>query len=705
MQHLLKKVILVIVLCFIGNSYTASIAAPFWSDEINNAFSKHDAYFSKIGITSGDINVNAWTSDKRNKVKEYLEHAQSPENPWYNFLMGVLSLNLQASQADNFFKNALNTAQSDPGTIWTLFVEFSSCKLYTWADTSLNLLEKQMLISGAISAPIISQQLIQSAINYEKNGNTQIASSLFEQAKKFDPNQTWAISHQILNEIPFKKSGFAEVSDYAYILKHSWAAQIGFVEALYLLFHNILLAFVIIIYLILCWKFFPKALHYFSDLYPLSISPFLRQILTVSAICSLVSFGIIPFLWLCAFLIWKYTAKIDRGLLIAATALLTCSPLDIRIQDMIHQVLNPCNELNLLSRSITEGYSENLIRVAHLETEKSPSNAQAWLSLSNSALKAGNYSLASASIKQAEQLKPHDPVLLVTAGNLAFCKGNLENARFYYSEALANGAQDVSARFNLAQCSFQKLETISGADLIKDAARTEPALVNSFIQKNDFYFSKHWPLLRTIMFPDYTPEYFWTKLFINYSGTWKTAEHLWGKSFLGIPPLFSLFIFILFFSSLIIFYNPEHFKRKPRKLVECRYCGRVICQKCRSAMVCQSCANMTRLVGSERALSNFQFEIAQNSWVNRSIVNQIFDILFPGAGKYLDGQKYVSSTILLIITCTFYACYLEIFKGIETFQTEFNFTMVILFAYNIFFGWKRVSSILTILNKKFIRSS
>jgi len=156
-----------------------------------------------------------------------------------------------------------------------------------------------------------------------------------------------------------------------------------------------------------------------------------------------------------------------------------CSPIDIRIQDMMHQALNPSNELNIFSRSVKEGYSKSLIGAAHILTEESPSNPQAWLCLSNCALKEGDFNLASTSIQHAEQLQPRDPVVLVTAGNLAFCKGNIEKAKFYYSQALSKGAQDVSSRFNLAQCSFRKLETISGADLIKNAARAEPALINS----------------------------------------------------------------------------------------------------------------------------------------------------------------------------------------------------------------------------------
>jgi tetratricopeptide (TPR) repeat protein len=705
--YLLKRALPVILLLLIGTSlYSASLPDPFWADKINSALSKRNSYFSMIGISGDSLKVDSWTSKRREEVRKSLDLAQSPENPWYNFLMGTLYLNLlPATKSDYHFKNALNIAQNDPGMIWTLFVEFSRLKLYTWADSCLNLLEKQMFVSGAISAPIISQKLIQSALINEKQGNSQFASTLFDRSKKFNPCQTWTIGHQILNGFPFKQSGFSAIPEYIYILKHSWAAQVGFLETLYLFFRNILFAFLIITFVILCWKYFPKAIHSLSDLYPLSIPPLLRQLLTVLVVCSLAAFGIIPFLWLCTILIWKYTAKMDKGVLTAATIVLMCSPIDIRIQDMMHQALNPSNELNLFSRSVKEGYSESLIRAAHVLTEKSPSNSQAWLSLSNCALKEGDFNLAFTSIGHAEQLQPRDPVVLVTAGNLAFCKGNIEKAKFYYSQALSKGAQDVSSRFNLAQCRFQKLETISGADLIKNAARAEPALINAFVQKNDLYFSKQWPLLRTIMFPDYTPEYFWTKLFLTYSGSWKTTGKLWGSSFLGIPPLLSLIIFIVFFALLLIIYSPERLKHKPRKIMECRYCGRVICQKCRTATVCQSCADQTRLLRSDRALNKFQSEIAQRNWVYRSITHNIFDVLFPGAGKFLDGQNYIYSTILLITTSTIYTLYLMIITGQQKYQTEFNVFIVILFAYNILFGWKRISSLIAILNKNYVRSS
>ena len=608
-------------------------------------------------------------------------------NSWHNLLHGMINDN----ESDNHFSKALHNCRKDPGTTWLLFIEFTKIKEKKFADNALKQLHKLLLEAGAQSSSLISQQLLHFAIE-SKNDKTE-ALEYIKWAKQFDsfsiqPEQKefWInFPVSIITKLKYFISS-------TFMFNGHWETHLRLVYSLYIWFRNALILFVISVLSIYIIKYFPSALHFFADLFPGNISLTLRTFLVSAIMLSFVSFGFIPFLWFSAFLIWRYLNIKEKTLLLCALFFLLLAPVDAVIRNIYQKTLDPDSVAMAFSRAVREGYSEHEHRKVYTYCKNNPSDYLA--NLTNAIYSLKNNNLVS-SLNYGEQslaLHPHDPVVQTNVGNIFFLNGNFDKAKSLYKLAADNGY--VNAQFNLAQCLFHDTKTASATELIKKAALQDPEDINRFLQNNDEYFTDNWPSLRKIMFADYQPKQFWTILVPSSIYNRNDVEVLWGNTFLGLSSRKSFILSFVLYAFLLIITFKLNSKRKLRITFECRYCGRVICRKCKTGLLCNSCSDAIKLIHNEKTLHKIHLSIWSKFQRFRIVRERFLNILFPGAGFLLGEQKpYWISLILVSITSLIYSFYFSIVHDLiirEGFSLKSVFLIISFSLYNLIFIIKQI---------------
>lgn len=667
----------------------------FWNDHISTALDYRDEFFNSLNIPIDSVAFQNWDSDRKTQTLETLDLTPFLDNPWYHITRGFIDGSLSNTNQDIFFNRALFLAQSDPGTIWLFFIEFEKNNLPQWADKSLELLQKSLFKAGAYSSKIVSLQLLHLGLTAQKENSPQ-AQRLFQWAQVFDQHQTISSRKIAWMNFPFDMAAFVhEYQNVVSRISSSWILQLQFITVLYNWFRSILICFIISTILLCTIKYLPYSIHKISDLMPFTIPLAFRTPLIGIAFFSFGFIGVYPLLWLSSFMIWKFATDSERVLIAISLCFLVLSPIDSYIRGGLYNANDPDGILHHYSRAVNEGFSKDQYD-AVLSIKNFDKND--YLALTTAAvyeLKSNDFVNATINIRNASTLRPNDPIILNVAGNLHFLKNDIETAKNYYSKIISGNKKNAEALFNLAQCQLRKLQTIQAAEHISDAAHIKPDFINTFIHSNEKHFSRNWPPIRQIMFADLAPFDFWTHYFPKYALSWSTATLLWNPIFFTIPPVFSIILSFVALMVLLALANRQNDYRKVKKLFECRFCGRVLCRKCKSGTLCSSCHEATRFMSNEKSLEKMRLLISRHSKQISLIRNTILEILFPGAGQLLEKDLQIKKTVLtLIATSLVYATYFLALNSIENTYSTFLSPQIVLilflFSYNVYFIIKRV---------------
>lgn len=662
----------------------------FWADQIDSALNQKENFFNSLNISLDSTATQNWDFNRKLSALEALDFTPSLDNPWYHLTRGLIDGSLSDTNQAVFFNRALFLAQSEPGTIWLLFFELQRNKFYSWADKCLEQLQKLMLQSGASNCRIISRQLLYMGINQEKKDKAD-ALRIYNWAKKFDSDQSIFSKRIAWNHFPFDLSSFIqEYKNVLYQLKNSWNSQLQMATSVYEWFRDFFMLLILAPLLVLTLKYAPYALHKISDILPYTVPLFLRAPLITLTYFSTTLLNFHVLLWSSAFLIWKYLSGQEKKLLSISLVLLVLSPIDSYIKSAFHLAADPAGPLKSFSRAVNEGYSEDQYKAALARTSQNKKDYLAALSASVYDLKNHNFASATINIRNVKSLPDNDPAFLITAGNLHFLKNDIEKAELFYRQILKNDKKNAEALFNLAQCQLRKLKTITATEYISDAANIKPDLVNLFIHNNEKFFSRNWPPLRQIMFSDLSPHIFWTKYFPDYALKRKTASALWNPCFFAIPPLISAIVFLVLLMILLILFRDPHDQRKIKKLFECRFCGRIICRKCKSGTLCQSCYEATQFMSNEKSLEKMRKIISTQAKKVNLIKYAIIGAIFPGADKLFRPEMSMwKAFFTLVASSAAYATYKSVFSSMSTSISEPLLPLILLLVlpiiYNIYF--------------------
>jgi len=645
-----------------GAAPLPSSVPQFWEKEISDALDGRDNYFQRIGLDTSLYKTGNLSSETRQTIGRNLMRFQELENPWFNFLSGMLLEGQGGSgrnsavprYIDMYFSKALALAEQDPGLTWALLGEFHRFKIYLWENKCLSQMEKLFLSAGAQRSPLLAQQLLYYAVMAEKDDPEQ-AERYQDWARQFDPNQPWSLIRKmwlhLLSNPPVVISTFSELLK---LIGESWPLQIVFLADMVQWLHKSIAIAVMSLLILLGIKHAGKSLHAIADLFPAAVPPRLRQFYSMSMFFACGFFGMVPFLWALMLLIWRYLSGAERALAGVCIAFLIAAPLGDRVESMFQASLNSGASLSLFRASLDEGYSPGAAQIIRINAAKHPDDYLAQLAAANFAVKASDILSAQEFIAKAERLSPQDPVVILTAGNIYYYAQDSGKANDYFSRCIKMFPELEATFFNPCLYYFGEMKIMEGMNLIESAGKLNPGRISSFIKKNDDYFSGEWPRLRHVLQPDYKSIYFWKTVFPRYWGTWKNAESSWGASSLGLNPVG---YWILCVALTVILIRTGR-NSGVKKIFFCKLCGVPICRKCKAKEYCAPCYESVEHIPDQTIMHQILTKASLKRYRTRIVVPNAISMLFPGMGPLYANESLTAGPLLLaLLSSAIYAVY------------------------------------------------
>jgi tetratricopeptide (TPR) repeat protein len=633
----------------------------FWEAELTRALDMRDSFYRSAGVDSG-LFAAMQRADRRLVLQI---PAPDTASPWFYFLSGIACVQDSSDAASRSFTKALNAAEKDPGETFALALEFGRCNQLFWQEKSLKKLYLLFLTSNAQSAPLVSQMLLWESIHSARGHGEQASRSRSARswAAAFDRHCLWP------GIFSMKDEGFLNIPKAASLARNligtisaSWELQLDLTRQWYRWFILACMVFVFVILLGIGAKYLPQALHSVSERLSDAYRPKVKLALTFIVYFSLLFLGIIPFLWITFFVLWRHLRARDKTLAGIALFLVLLYPLSIRFTDMLESCSAPGSPVMLLRKAIDEGYYQALDSSITTLVKKDPGDCCAHTAAAILNLKKGDVASAYPHVRAAQRLSHLDPAVIVTTGNSLYFAGDLAGARSAYQECIKLYPSYEPAYFNLGQYYFNSMETAKGMEYITQAAKLNPAYINSFIKTNDDNFSKDWPLVRQLIQPDYAPQYFWKNIFPGHAGSWRTANDRFGVDCLGMPILLyggiSLFLLVM----LMILDTFVWSKDMVRKIYVCKLCQTPICRKCKRGGICQDCFNSTQHIRNENIRQRIMGKIQLRSRRFHVIIATFLDMLFPGSGMLYSSAPLYRTLPVLVATSVVYGSYLTLLQ-------------------------------------------
>ena len=626
----------------------------FWENQIADAIEHRNSLFTNLFGTEATLALSDLSRNARREAEAILS-ADSTTEPWLLLIYGVLRYLEGDNQAQQYLSRSLEYAADDPGTTWLLFTEFNRYHLPSLMEESLLQLEKQMLSAGAQSVPPISRQLLQYGTVSKLSGDYAGALNFYSWAHRFDRHEYESfLKTASLNGVRHPVATIRSLMQAIAVIRVSWPAQFSASISFYRALRTFLIIFLLMSATILGVKYLPLALHRPAHFYSESVSPALRSVLVTAILLSLIAFGIIPFLWVMMFLIWKHCSGTDRVFGIFIIVILLLAPLDAVLVNRCRLTADTGGHAMQFSRTLYEGYSPTATSDPARKTVSSDTkSAVESFTEIVATMKKQDWTVAMARINSMPGSET-DPFIADLKGICLFFRGSFAAAIGTFQQVLESHPSDPSAQFNLARCYIASNDATAGMELLKKAADAHPSLINSFIYDNDRHFSDTWPPLRQVLFPEYTPARFWKEIFLGPPGRASQLRQYWGYSFLGLPPLYSFFIFLVLTGVLSFTGRVTAGNRKLRRLFSCKYCGKVLCRRCTSGILCQDCAGTTRSVSSQRDVEQVRERLVSVYEDRRSVRNMFFNLLYPGSGTLLSQQTPGLQTVVILLSTLMY---------------------------------------------------
>src|SRR5271157_468549 len=278
----------------------STLADPvFWEREISAALDSRDSCYREAGINGSQFqHLSAAPGKIRTEV-------QDTAIPWYCFLKGLASGD-NVNVAAGWFARAIAATEKDPGKLWVLAVEFDRCEMPAWEEKCLKKLELVFLTSGAMSAPVIAQQLLYRASASRASGNGGNVEYYSGWAQRFDRRCLWPVVFSM------ERNGLLDLAKAADLLRDlsgsfsaSWETQLVCVRALFRWFSLVVEFLIAGILLGLAVRCAPTALHLLSERFPDILNARGKLVLAIAAVGSVAFLGMLPFTWVCFFVLWR----------------------------------------------------------------------------------------------------------------------------------------------------------------------------------------------------------------------------------------------------------------------------------------------------------------------------------------------------------------------------------------------------------------
>jgi len=664
----------------------AARASPFLSAEIEAALSARAEVLRQVSLAEGDfIALPKWLES--NDGQEFANRLNGMSgvlgrDPWYNYLRGMASGDEE--RAEGFYGRALSEA-SDAGTLWLLGVEFIRYGRFPRAADCFEAIEKRVFAMGGSSAPFLSQQLMLLGNNIIADRGPRQAAFCYNWAKRFDAGQCWWLYRKGAIDFPNNvvSTAPAFIEEAGGLIITSWRAQLALISGAYRFCGAALFIFSCAVILVFAVKYLPSGAHPLGDTLFGGASPRFRVISSVVVVLSVLFIGILPAMWVIAFVVCRFLSAGEKKLLVAVCVILAFSPLDFYATKFLRRHADPSSPATLLDRAIREGYSNDLHVLATECARKRPGNCAARLALAVSATKKGEYKAAADAVGDALRIAPDDPVALMYAGNIAFLTGDAEGIERYYGNILKQNPTSAEAKFNLAQAYFST-SSFTATDMMAEAAKINPELIDNYMQANEQYFSGDPPPLRRIMQPRLSPAYFWGRLFLTDPGEALDAGDAPSK--FSPATAFGLSAALLI-ALLIVDSALRKDMKKARKYFTCRVCGRLLCRKCRKGTMCSDCyRECLDSQNNAAAMYNLQKRYHDRAQLRKDVTQCVLGALVPGAGGFYKEEAVFKPAMAVFVSSMIYAAVYCVLTFHTTYPSRVVFNLIylvpILLIYN-----------------------
>ena len=626
----------------------------FWEQPLQRALQVREDFTRLYDLETPAIRYGLDTASRREEFSRKLHRNPLGTSLWYHFFSGLLGRFSDRDPARQF-TNALRLAEDDPGSLWLLYVEFRRFGLVAWCEKTIEKLEKCLLQSGALAAPVIAQQLMMRAATARSAAEGLPA---MQRAARFDPH---TLSPLLWEARAALTSSPAEVPGaLAKTIKKVWGSWWLQLAALSTAIDVLLVSIGIlasVLFLVTILPGLPAAVHRFSHVFPLSVSPWLRHAYTLLILFSLGFLGILPMLWLCLLLTWsrlrgreKIIAGICAGVLVAA-------PFAVHIRTTFRGAQSLASSIGLFRKAHDEGYYRDLYAYALRHQKDNPDDYLAHVTAATLALKRHDPVTARKHVERAEKLRPLDPLVLLTAGNIHYFAQHLERANTYFEKSFELYPEYEATFFNPCLFYFGEMKIMKGIELLENATRINPRKIGAFIEQNDRHFGANWPRIRHFLMPDYKPSYFWFHVFPGAFASWGLTAKAWGMSFLGLGP--ALYLVLAAVTAVVL-----HRKSGPggvRRELPCKICGVPVCRSCMRKQLCTHCAEASAGLLDNAMRRHVQRGLTLKRRRLHFILPGILDAVFPGAGTMhrtnLSAKLRVVPFVLMAASALAYGIY------------------------------------------------
>ena len=531
-------------------------------------------------------------------------------------------------------------------------------------EKCLKKLEQLFLTSGARAAPVIVQQLLYRSSVALAGSNGDDVKFYTGWAQRFDRRCLWPAVFSI------EHSGILDLAKAVDLLRDmggsfsaSWETQLVCVRALFRWLSLVVEFLIAGILLGLAVRCAPIALHLLSERFPDILNARGKLVLAMAAVGSVAFLGMLPFAWVCFFILWRRFVPKDKWLAGVALVMFLLVPLGVKVNDMFDQTLSANGSVELYKKVLDEGYYGPLETTVGLHALHNSNDFLAQTAVALCFCKKGTPLAGFPHLKMAQSLAKDDPIVITASGNALYYAGDLPGSRNAYEHCISLYPGYAPPYFNLGQYYYYgTMETAKGMDYTTQASRMDPEFVDAFIKKNDDYFPiiKDWPPLRQLIWPDFSPGYFWKNIFPAYCGSWETTQKRFGGLFFGLPLLWYSFLSVILFILLLVLDNAVWSKDMVRRVASCKVCQKPVCRKCKRGSICSSCFKATQSIRNEQIRQRIMEKIQLRAIRFQMVRAMVLDLFFPGAGFVCREAPLYQSLPLLAATSMVYALFFSL---------------------------------------------
>lgn len=657
----------VILLLTFAAGVSAATDSYAFDSGVRKALIARDNWYDSVQIPLSVLHSGNPTDMELEALREAVNAHGDDGTPWSSLVRGLALSRTDPKMSDSLYQQAFERALNSAASLWVLFVEFSRFGCDQWTDRALSQIRVELHRNGVNRNHLIAQHLLYLA---SATAGPQ-AQRYAREACVFDPNSPWPLLRLAAVSFPQNLAGMAgALLRLGKLTMQSWRVQLGMADYLLSVLSTAVMLLAAAVLVAAALKYGALALHPVYELFPLIVPGAVRFLLIFVMLASVLLLGPLIAIWGLAFALWSHLKRQEKILLSVVLFLVVLLPLAARLQASVRAARLSESPLQLLDKSLWDEASPSLLENVKACLQSNPDNFMAHTAAAMVFFKGQHFERAMGHVLTARSMRPDDPVVLQAEGMIAATQGRTDLADWAFRQSVDLHPSDAEALFNLGGFLMTQLKTPEGAEMLRRARNLDHGRIDSFVAANDRDFAEDVPYLRQYFFPEYSPQHFWLHIFVpQLFVSWEATLPFWGKRFLGLGPLQSLWVGAALFVLMVAFFTvrvSSSFSlrsvffwvpptRQFKRTTLCEVCGTAMCSRCGRGKYCRTCAKEMRAGGTEGQRIAIRQGIAQRAARKKVLIAGLCDVFYPGIGLLYTGRTNAVGTMALLVTTSIVA--------------------------------------------------